>query len=180
MLASPPDCSTAPHSIVVHGLRAEDCPHRQPYSRPEQTSRLGCRHRHSAGQSNPRRPTHLVEVAVGGVVALQYHAAVEIDVEALQESGEEDLSGDLTSRDTYQSFVLGHILYRMWAGKGAARERTRMNDGADKTASSKNAVSGSCPNLMLGIVRFQEELAMAVARELCKLIVLRLPRKLFC
>jgi hypothetical protein len=33
---------------------------------------------------------------------------------------------------------------------------------------------------MLGIVRFQEELVMAVARELCKLTVLRLPRKLSC
>lgn len=71
---------------------------------------------------------------MGGAVALQYHAAVEIDVEALQESGEEDSSDDLTSRGTYQSFVLGHILYRMWAGKGAVRERTRMNDGADTTA----------------------------------------------
>jgi hypothetical protein len=33
---------------------------------------------------------------------------------------------------------------------------------------------------MLGTVHSQEELVMAVARELCKLIVLRLPRKLSC
>jgi hypothetical protein len=82
-------------------------------------------HRHSAGQSNRHRPTHLVEVAAGEAVALQYLAAVEIDAEVLQESGEEDSSDDLTSRGTYQSVVLGHILYRMWAGKGAVRGRTR-------------------------------------------------------
>ena len=117
---------------------------------------------------------------MGEAVALQYLAAVEIDAEVLQESGEEDSSDDLTSRGTYQSVVLGHILYRMWAGKGAVRGRTRWNDGADKTAWSKHVVSDNCPNLMLGTVHFLEGLVMAVARELCKLIVLRLPRKLSC